>query len=124
MKISKKKILKIQRNRYPFLMVDKVLNVTPGKKIHAQKNLSNKDSKWFFDIHWPDDPNMPGVLQLESMSQACAIAIQVMKKYNNKILYVINVKSANFKRKVLPKGNLDIFGEITKFKRGIANCTA
>ena len=122
MKFNKKQILDIQKNRDPFLMVDEIIDVIPGKSIVAKKYL-NYDT-WFFKVHWPGDPNMPGVLQLESMTQACALILQTKQEYQKKIIYVSNIDKAVFKNKVTPEDDLEIKAKIITFKRGVAKCEA
>ena len=107
MKLNKDQILRIQKNRDPFLMVDEVINVIPGEKIYAKKYL-NKDT-WFFKVHWPGDPNMPGV-QLEAMTQACAIILQT-KTNLRKLIYISNIDKAYFKKR-LPQMMILKFMEI------------
>ena len=65
MKLNKKKILEYQQNRPPYLMIDFVDEVVPGKSAKGYKNLAKDE--WFFKVHWPQDPNMPGMLQIESL---------------------------------------------------------
>ena len=60
-------LLEYQQNRYPYLMIDFVDEVVPGKFANGYKNLSNNE--WFFPTHFPGEPNMPGALQLESFAQ-------------------------------------------------------
>tara|TARA_B110000444_G_C18686752_1_gene522324 strand:- start:55 stop:504 length:450 start_codon:yes stop_codon:yes gene_type:complete len=122
MKLNKKEILAIQKNRDPFLMIDEILDVIPGEKIIAKKKL-NKDL-WFFKVHWPGDPNMPGVLQLESMTQACAMILQTQKEFNNKIIYVSKIDKAIFRIKVTPDDDLEVKAKIISFNRGIVKCEA
>jgi len=122
MKLNKEQIIKIQKNRDPFLMVDEVIEVLPGKKIHAKKIL--KEDEWFFKVHWPGDPNMPGVLQIESMTQACAICLQTLPEFEGKKIYLSKITKTTFLKKVLPNNDLEIFGKILSFKRGVANCEA
>ena len=122
MKLNKQEILGIQKNRDPFLMIDEILEVIPGKSIIAKKYL-NIDV-WFFKVHWPGNPNMPGVLQLESMTQACAMILQTKTEYKNKTIYVSNIDKAVFKNKVTPEDNLEIRAKIISFKRGVAKCEA
>ena len=114
MKFNKKQILDIQKNRDPFLMVDEIVDVIPGKSIVAKKYL-NYDT-WFFKVHWPGDPNMPGVLQLESMTQACALILQTKQEYQKKIIYVSNIDKAIFKNKVTPEDDLEIKAKLLHLK--------
>ena len=61
MKLNKKEILEYQQNRPPYLMIDFVDEVIPGKSAKGYKDLTKNE--WFFKVHWPNDPNMPGMLQ-------------------------------------------------------------
>jgi 3-hydroxyacyl-[acyl-carrier-protein] dehydratase len=120
--LTKVQIENIQQNRGDYLFVDEILNVDPGVKIHALKKLS-KDN-WFFKLHWPNDPNLPAMLQLECMSQASAMIIQCLDEYKNQLLYVTSVDKALFKQKVTPYHDLEIFAEVRSFKRGIIKTIA
>ena len=71
--LNKEKILFYQRNRDPFLMIDYATEVVPGKIANGYKNLNNDE--WFFKVHWPEDPNMPGALQVEALTQMGALSI-------------------------------------------------
>ena len=73
MKLNKEKILEYQKNRPPYLMIDCADEVIPGKLAKGYKDL--KDDEWFFKVHWPNDPNMPGMLQVEALIQMCALSI-------------------------------------------------
>ena len=64
--LDKKAILEYQQNRDPYLMIDYVSEVEPGKYANGYKVL--RDDEWFFKVHWPKDPNMPGMLQIEVFS--------------------------------------------------------
>ena len=75
--MDKKYINKIQPNRSPYLFLDKISSLIPNKKCNAHLNL--KKNLWFFKIHWPGNPNMPAFLQLEAMTQTCAIALFSIK---------------------------------------------
>ena len=88
----------------------------------SQKFLD--ENLWFFKVHWPGDPNMPGVLQVECMTQACAMIIQTMEKFNNETIYITAIDKAIFKQKVTPGGELEIRGEIISSNRGIVKCKA
>jgi len=122
MKLNKQQILDIQINRDPFLMIDEVVDVNPGNFIVAKKYLNNE--LWFFKVHWPGDPNMPGVLQLESMTQACALILQTKPEYKKKVIYVSKIDKTIFKMKVTPESDLEIKAKVISFKRGVAKCEA
>ena len=68
-----KGIYDYQKNRPPYLLIDYVNEVIPGKSANGYKNL--KEDEWFFKVHWPGDPNMPGLLQIEALVQMCALTI-------------------------------------------------
>ena len=68
--LDKKKILEYQQNEPPYLMIDYAEEVIPGVSSKGYKDL--KDDEWFFKVHWKNDPNMPGMLQIESLVQMSA----------------------------------------------------
>ena len=70
-------IQEYQQNRYPYLLVDVAEEVVPGVSAKGYKDLSIND--WFFDCHFPGDPNMPGMLQIEAMVQLCALTILTLE---------------------------------------------
>ena len=78
------KILAFQQNRYPYLMIDIAENVVPGKSAIGYKNLTSND--WFFRCHFPGDPNMPGLLQIEAIVQIAALTILTLPGNNIKII--------------------------------------
>lgn len=119
MKIPYKKILKYQKNRKPFLFLDEIYKIKIGKFAFAKKKVSSKE--WFFKVHWPGDPNMPGVLQVESILQTAALIILSKKNYQNKIMYLDSLQEFKFKRKILPNSILDIRTYCKSFKRGIGD---
>ena len=91
MKLNKKEILQIQKNNGDFLMIDEVTNVVPGKSSEGYKYLNND---WFFKFHFPGDPNMPGMLQVEALMQMASIAILTTDNNEGKILdYAIELDS-------------------------------
>ena len=73
MKLNYKEILEYQQNRDPYLMIDYVDEVLPGKYARGYKNMTMNE--WFFPVHFPDGPNMPGALQLEALAQMLTVAI-------------------------------------------------
>ena len=78
-----------QPNRYPFLMIDYITEVEPGKYAKGYKNLSSNE--WYFPIHFPGGPNMPGALQLEALAQMLTVAITTQEGLAGKdFLYFIS----------------------------------
>ena len=109
-------LLDYQPNRYPYLMIDFVTCVEPGKFANGYKNLSNNE--WFFPKHFPGHPNFPGALQLEALAQMLTVAITTLEGNKGKITYAISHK-INLKREVFPGEKFDIKTQVLTWKRGI-----
>lgn len=109
-------LLKYQPNRYPFLMIDYVTEVIPGVSAKGYKNLTANE--WYFPVHFPGDPNMPGALQLEALAQMLTVAILTAPGMEGKIVHGLK-HTVRFKREVKPGECLDIETKILSFKRGL-----
>ena len=120
MKLDKKKILEYQQNRFPYLMIDFVEKIVPGKSAIGYKDL--KEDEWFFKVHWPGDPNMPGMLQIESLVQMCALSILCLPGNKGKVMYLTSANNLKFIKKILPGSRLYIETKVRSFKRGLAIC--
>ncbi len=120
LKLNKKLIYEYQQNREPYLLIDEATEVIPGKSAKGFKIL--KKDEWFFKVHWPDDPNMPGMLQIESLVQMCALAILTLPDNKGKIVYLTSANNLKFLKKILPDSKLEMVTEIKSFKRGLAIC--
>ena len=83
--LDKKGIHEYQQNREPYLMVDFATKIIPGKSAKGYKDL--KEDEWFFKVHWPEDPNMPGMLQVEALVQMCALSLLTMPGNKGKLVY-------------------------------------
>ena len=77
-----------QPNRYPFLMIDYVDEVLPGKYARGYKNMTMNE--WFFPVHFPDGPNMPGALQLEALAQMLTVAITTLPGLKGKVTHALS----------------------------------
>jgi 3-hydroxyacyl-[acyl-carrier-protein] dehydratase len=113
-------VLKHLPQRFPLLMVDRVLECEPGKRILALKNVSANEP--YFPGHFPNRPVMPGVLILEAMAQAAAIlAFQTLgaRPDDKSVYYYAGIDNARFKRPVEPGDQLRIEVLILGSKRGI-----
>lgn len=110
-----KEIMEIIPHRYPFLLIDKVIEIEEGKKIVAIKNVTMNEQ--FFQGHFPVEPVMPGVLIIEAMAQAGACAILSMKEYKGKIAYFGAINNAKFRDKVVPGDTLRLEVELLKLKK-------
>ena len=118
--LDKKKILEYQQNRSPYLMIDFVDEVIPGKSAKGYKDL--KDDEWFFKVHWPGDPNMPGMLQIESLVQMCALSILCLPGNKGKVMYLTSATNLKFIKKIVPNCRFHIETKVKSFKRGLAIC--
>ncbi len=101
-------------HRYPMLLVDKVVDMQVGQSIHAVKNVTANES--FFQGHFPEEQVMPGVLIIESLAQAGAIALLKHPDFSGKTPYFAGIDKCRFKRKVKPGDTLDLHVTITKMK--------
>lgn len=112
-------------HRYPFLLVDRVLELTLGKSIKAQKNVTINEP--FFEGHFPHYHVMPGVLIIEALAQASAIlSLKTMNvRIDNKtVYYFAGIDGARFKRPIVPGDVLTLESEIINEKRGIVKFAA
>ncbi len=111
-------------HRYPFLLIDRVEELKEGERIVAYKNLTANEE--FFNGHFPQEPVMPGVLIIEAMAQAGAVAILSMDEYKGKTAYFGGIDKAKFRQKVVPGDTLRLEVEIVKLKKvaGIGKGTA
>ncbi|HLO25738.1 MAG TPA: 3-hydroxyacyl-ACP dehydratase FabZ [Geobacteraceae bacterium] len=112
-------IMKILPHRFPFLMVDRIVEMEPGKKIVGIKNVTINEP--FFPGHFPGQPIMPGVLIIEAMAQVAGILgiLTYDENDRNKITYFTGIDNAKFRRPVLPGDQLRLELVAMDFKRGI-----
>ena len=120
LKLDKNQIYEYQQNREPYLLIDEATEVIPGKSAKGFKILKNNE--WFFKVHWPNDPNMPGMLQIESLVQMSALAIVTLPGNKGKVIYLSKATNLEFKKKVVAGDRLNIETEIISWKRGIGKC--
>lgn len=110
-----KEIMDTIPHRQPFLLIDRVEEIVPGESVVATKNVSYNEP--FFAGHFPTEPVMPGVLIVEAMAQAGAVAILSMDEFKGKTAYFGGIKNAKFKRKVVPGDVLRLEVNIDKLRR-------
>lgn len=107
--LNSNQIQEIIPHRYPFLLVDRIIELEAGVKAVGIKNVSVNEP--FFQGHFPQEHIMPGVLIIEAMAQVGAVAILSLPQYQGKIAYFAGIKEAKFRRKVFPGDTLRL--EIT-----------
>ena len=111
-------ILKHLPQRYPILMIDRVLQCDPGKRILALKNVSANEP--YFQGHFPGRPIMPGVLILEAMAQAAGLIFASSpNRPENVIYYYAGIDDARFKRPVLPGDQLELDVTLERLLRSV-----
>jgi 3-hydroxyacyl-[acyl-carrier-protein] dehydratase len=110
-------IQNILPHRYPFLLVDKILEVEVGKKAVGLKNVTINEP--FFQGHFPGNPIMPGVLIVEAMSQVGAVAILSMEEYKGRLAVFAGIEKMKFRRQVVPGDTLIMEAELLGIKMGI-----
>ena len=117
--IDIQRILSALPHRYPFLLVDRVVEVVKGDRIHAYKNLTFNEH--FFQGHFPNKPVMPGVLQLEALAQAGALLAYEGAPFDplQKVIYLMAFDGVKFRRPVVPGDRLDLHVRVERQKGAI-----
>jgi len=118
--LDKQGIYEYQQNREPYLLIDYASEIIPGVSAKGYKDLKNDE--WFFKVHWPNDPNMPGMLQIEALVQMCALSILSLPNNKGKVVYLTSANNMKFIKKIVPNNRLNIETKIKSFKRGLAIC--
>ena len=124
MQLDSNEIQKILPHRYPFLLVDRILECEPGVKAVGRKCVTANEMQ--FLGHFPEKHVMPGVLILEALAQTGAVAILTEEENAGKIVLFGGVKSARFKKQVIPGDVLELHCEIIQRKGpvGVGKATA
>ena len=116
-----KEILQYLPHRYPFLLIDRMLEIEPGVRARGLKNVTMNEP--FFQGHFPDNPVMPGVLQIEAMAQVGGVfALSQVPDPENYTTYFLKIDGVRFKKKVLPGDTIVFKLELlTPIRRGIVH---
>jgi 3-hydroxyacyl-[acyl-carrier-protein] dehydratase len=113
-------VLKHLPQRYPILMIDRVKECEPGKRVLALKNVSANEP--YFQGHFPARPIMPGVLILEAMAQAAGLVVLsagAAGEHHENLYYYVGIDNARFKKPVVPGDQLEIEVKLERMLRGI-----
>ena len=111
-------IEKIIPHRSPFLLVDEVLELEPGKRVVARREVRSDD--WWFPGHFPDRPVMPGVLTIEAIAQAGAVAVLADEANRGKLPFFAGIDDCRFKRVVEPGDTLVLECEFVRVRGPVA----
>jgi len=115
--LNKKDIENIIPHRDPFLLVDEIVEVNPGKNIKGIKYV--RAEEYYFKGHFPSNPIMPGVLIVETIAQVGAISLLKMAENKGKLVLFAGIDKVRFKRIVRPGDKLEIEVEMESFRRNI-----
>ncbi|XMB73253.1 3-hydroxyacyl-ACP dehydratase FabZ [Mycoplasmatota bacterium WC30] len=122
--LNSNQIQEIIPHRYPFLLIDKIIELIPGDMAVAIKNVTvNED---FFNGHFPQEHVMPGVLIVEALAQTGAVTILAMEENKGKLAYFAGLDKCKFKKKVIPGDTLRLESKVINRKGhiGIAESVA
>lgn len=111
-------IQKYQQNRYPCFFVDKITEVKPGKYAKGFKNFTFNE--WFFPAHFEDEPNVPGFVQIETLTQVFLMTFLTIPENKGKKTGYVSIEGARFRKKIEPGDRLDIESTLDFYRRGLA----
>lgn len=115
--LSNVQIRELLPHRYPFLLVDKIIELEPGKKAVGIKNVTANEP--FFQGHFPQFPIMPGVLIVEALAQTTGIAVAVLEENKGKMGVFASIEEMKFKTQILPGDTLKLEAEILSSRLGV-----
>ena len=115
--ITRNDIENIIPHRDPFLLIDKIIEVEPGRRIKAVKYV--REQEYYFKGHFPSNPIMPGVLMVETIAQTGAVLALMMPENKGKLVLFAGIDKARFKRIVRPGDELMVEVELENIRRNI-----
>lgn len=107
-------IMNMIPHRYPFLLVDRITECIEGKYVKGYKNITANEPQ--FTGHFPENPIMPGVLQVEALAQISCGLVMTLPQYQGKLGVFAGIDNVRFKRMVTPGDKLDLYSEVTKMR--------
>jgi 3-hydroxyacyl-[acyl-carrier-protein] dehydratase len=120
--LDARQIQEIIPHRYPFLLVDRIVEVSWGERAVGIKNVTVNEP--FFQGHFPGLPVMPGVLIVEALAQVGAVALLGMEANKGKLAFFAGIDGVRFKRQVVPGDTLRLEVELGRMRRGVGTGTA
>jgi 3-hydroxymyristoyl/3-hydroxydecanoyl-(acyl carrier protein) dehydratase len=108
----------LQPNVDPFLFIGEIVELKIGESVRAKWVLD--PNYWFFKCHWPNNPNVPGVIQIEAVLQTSSLMFFADKKNTSEYIYITKINYARFFKKVVPNDLLEIRCSTLKNRRGVA----
>lgn len=111
-------IQQYQQNRYPCFFVDWIEEVVVGKCAKGYKNFTYNE--WFFPAHFKDEPNVPGFIQVETLTQIFLMTFLTIPENKGKKTGFVSINNAQFKKKIIPGNRLDVIAELDFYRRGLA----
>lgn len=115
--LTKEEIKEIIPHREPFLLIDEITALDPGRKCVARKYI--KEDDFWFEGHFPSMPVTPGVLMIEMLAQTGAVCVGILPENKGKVGLFAKIDNARFRRQVVPGDVLDLEIEMVKFKAGV-----
>lgn len=113
-------IMEMLPHRYPFLLVDRITECVPGAYTKGYKNVTINEE--FFNGHFPGNPIMPGVLQIEALAQLSAGSLLTVSEFKGKLVLFAGIENLKFKNVVRPGDRIDMESVLTKKKGPIVKC--
>jgi 3-hydroxyacyl-[acyl-carrier-protein] dehydratase len=120
--MDRKAIEAIIPHRDPFMLIDEIIELEPGKRVVARKYL--KEDEYWFRGHFPGHPVQPGVLMIEMLAQAGAVCVLCLPENKGKTAYFAGIDKARFRRMVFPGQTLTLEVVLTKFRGPVGFGTA
>jgi 3-hydroxyacyl-[acyl-carrier-protein] dehydratase len=115
-------IMAIIPHRYPFLLIDRIVELEPGQRAVGEKQVTIGEP--FFQGHFPDYPVMPGVLIVEALAQTGCVAALSLAENKGKIAFFAGIDGVRFRRQVTPGDTLRLEVKLEKMRRGVGKGTA